>query len=51
MAKRKFFNLFNETSDNIRPAHHNKQIVKNIELFNSFFANNGVELAETFHTK
>ena len=50
-SKKSFFNLFNETSGKTLPAHHNKQIVENIETFKTFFANIGVELAKTFETK
>ena len=50
-GKRRFFNLINETSGKTLPAHHNKQIVENIETLNTFFANIGVELAKTFDTK
>ena len=50
-SKRKFFNLFNETSGRTLTTHHNKQIVENIETFNTFFANIGVELAKAFDTK
>ena len=50
-SKRKFFNLFNETSGKTLTTHHNKQIVENIETFNTFFANIGVELAEAFDPK
>ena len=50
-SKRKFFNLFNETSSQTLTTHHNKQVVENIETFNTFFANIGVELAKAFDTK
>ena len=50
-SKRKFFNLFNETSGKTLTTHHNKQIVENIETFNTFFANIGVELAKAFDPK
>ena len=50
-SKRKFFSLFNETWGNTITTHHNKQIVENIETFNTFFANIGVELAKVFETK
>ena len=50
-SKRKFFNLFNEASGKTLTTHHNKQIVENIETFNTFFANIGVELAKEFDTK
>ena len=47
-SKRKFFNLFNETSGKTLTTHHNKQIVENIETFNNCFANIGVGLAKAF---
>ena len=50
-SKRKFFNLFNETSGKPLTTHHNKQIVENLETFNTFFANIGVELAKAFDPK
>ena len=50
-SKRKFFNLFNETSSKTLTTHHNKQIVENIETFNTFFANIGVELAKAYDPK
>ena len=49
-SKRSFLNLFKETSNKTVPAHHNKQIVENIETFNTFFANIGVEVAKTATT-
>ena len=36
-SKRSFYNLFNKTSGKMVPAHHNKQIVEDIETFNTFF--------------
>ena len=50
-SKKHFFNLFNEKSGKILTTHHNKQIIENIETFNTFFANIGVELAKAFDTK
>ena len=50
-SKRSFFNLFNKTSGKMLPTHHNKQIVENIETFNTFFANFVIEIAKTFDTK
>ena len=50
-SKRKFFNLLNGTSGKTLTTHHNKQIVENIETFNTFFANIGVELAKAFDSK
>ena len=50
-GERSFDKFFNETLGKAQPAQHNQQIVENIENYNSFFLNNGVELAKMLNTK